>query len=123
MPKSVPTCTAFNHFITCTAFFPRYLFNIFACNRFRSFLPVSTCTYLQSTYLVYETILIKTRKINKTQLGPAGVAAPKYPERAEKPTGTWEKEDKDGKEIEHTRGAKLVSGDARIANMTNKICG
>ena len=35
-------------------------------------------------------------------------------------------EDKDGKEIEHTRGTKLVSGGARIKNVVNKtehICG
>ena len=39
---------------------------------------------------------------------------------------TWDKEDKDGKEFEPTRGAKLVSGDARTTNMANKtkhICG
>ena len=39
---------------------------------------------------------------------------------------TWDKEDQGGKEIEHTRGAKSVSGDARINNMANKtenICG
>ena len=48
------------------------------------------------------------------------MAALKYPKRAEKPIGTWDKEDKDGKEIEHTRGAELVSGDARITNMANK---
>ena len=54
------------------------------------------------------------------------MAAPKYPERAEKPIGTWDKEDKDGKEIEHTREGMLVSGDARITNKANKtehICG
>ena len=34
---------------------------------------------------------------------------------------TWDKEDKDGREIKHTRGAKLVSGDARITNVANKI--
>ena len=52
---------------------------------------------------------------------------PTYSARAEKPIGTWwDNEGKDGNEIEHTRGAKLVSGDARIANMANKtehICG
>ena len=40
--------------------------------------------------------------------------------------GTWDKEDKDGKEFEPTRGEKLVSGDARIAKIANKtkhICG
>ena len=40
--------------------------------------------------------------------------------------GTWDKEDKDGKGIEHKRGAKLVSGGARITNMANRteyICG
>ena len=44
--------------------------------------------------------------------------------------GTWDIEDKGVKETEHTRGAKLVSGDARFANMANKtedktehICG
>ena len=31
-----------------------------------------------------------------------------------------DKEDKDGKEIEHTRGAKLVSGDARVTRMAKK---
>ena len=52
------------------------------------------------------------------------MAPPKYPEKAEKPIGTWDKEDKDGKKIEHTRGAKLVSGNARMINMANKtsIC-
>ena len=34
--------------------------------------------------------------------------------------GTWEKEDKDGKEIEPKRGAKLDSGEAQITNMANK---
>ena len=34
--------------------------------------------------------------------------------------GTWDKEVKDGKEFEPTRGAKFVSGDARITNMANK---
>ena len=56
---------------------------------------------------------------------PAGVAAPINPESTKKPIDTWDK-DKDGKEIGHTRGAKLVSGGARIANMANKtkhICG
>ena len=60
------------------------------------------------------------------KLPPAGVAAPKYPERTKKPIDLWDKVDKDGKEMEHTRGAKLVSGDARITNMANKtehICG
>ena len=40
--------------------------------------------------------------------------------------GTWDKEDKDGKETEHMRGAKLVTGDAgisRMANKTDHICG
>ena len=59
--------------------------------------------------------------------GPSqGLTAPKYPERAKKLIGTWDKESKDGKEIEHTRGEKLVSGDARISDMANKteyICG
>ena len=39
--------------------------------------------------------------------------------------GTWDKEDKDGKEIEQTRGAKLVSGYARVtrvAKKTKHIC-
>ena len=49
-----------------------------------------------------------------------GVAAPKYPERTKKPIGTWDKEDKDGKETEHTRGAKLVTGDARVTRMAKK---
>ena len=40
------------------------------------------------------------------------MAATKYPERTKKPVDTWDKEDKDGKEIGHTRGAKLASGDA-----------
>ena len=54
------------------------------------------------------------------------MAAPKYPERTKKPIDTWDKEDKDGKEIEHTRGAKFVSDDARVISMANKteyICG
>ena len=57
---------------------------------------------------------------------PAGVAAPKFPERTKKPIDTWDQEDKEGKEIGHTGGAKLVSGDAQITNMANKtghICG
>ena len=49
----------------------------------------------------------------------------KYSERTKKPIDT-RKEEKDGKEIEHTGGAKSVSGGARIANMANKtehMCG
>ena len=48
------------------------------------------------------------------------MTAPKYPERLEKSVSSWDKEDKDGKETEHTRGAKLVTGDARITRMANK---
>ena len=54
------------------------------------------------------------------------MVAPKYPERTKNPIGTWDKKDKDDKEIGHTRGAKLVSDDARFTNMANKtehICG
>ena len=49
----------------------------------------------------------------------------KKSERTLKTFVTWEKEDKDGREIEHTRAAKLVSGDARvtgIAKKTKHIC-
>ena len=48
------------------------------------------------------------------------MAAPKYLERTKKPIDTWDKEDKGGKEIEHTGGAKFFSGDARITHMVNK---
>ena len=48
------------------------------------------------------------------------MAAPKYPERTENSIGIWDKEDKDGKETEHTRGAKLVTGEAWITRMVNK---
>ena len=50
------------------------------------------------------------------------MAAPKYPERTS--IGIWDKEDKDGKETEHTRGAKLVTGEARITRMETRpgIC-
>ena len=54
------------------------------------------------------------------------MVAPKYPERTNKPIDTRDKEDVVGKKIEHTRGAKIVSGDTRITNMANKtehICG
>ena len=46
---------------------------------------------------------------------------PKFPERTKKPIGTWDKDDKDGKDIGHTRGAELVSGDARFTNRANKF--
>ena len=48
------------------------------------------------------------------------MAAPKYAKRTEKYVGTWDKEDKDGKEIELTRGAELVFGDARDTRITKK---
>ena len=54
------------------------------------------------------------------------MAAPKYPERTEKSIGTWDKEDKDDKGTEHTRGAELVTSDIRITRMADKtehICG
>ena len=50
----------------------------------------------------------------------AGVAAPKYSERTKRPIGTWDKEDKDGKETGHTRGAKLVTSAARVIRMAKK---
>ena len=43
-----------------------------------------------------------------------------FSERTKKPIGTWDKEDKDGKENEHTGGAKLVTGDARVTRMAKK---
>ena len=40
-----------------------------------------------------------------------------FPERTEKLIGSW---DKDGKEIGHSRVAKLVSGGARVTRMAKK---
>ena len=48
------------------------------------------------------------------------MAAPKYPERSEISVGTLDKGGKEGKETEHTRGAELVTGGARITTMANK---
>ena len=48
-----------------------------------------------------------------------------YIERTKKPIGTWDKDDKGGKDTEHTRGAKLATGDARVtrtAKKTKHIC-
>ena len=43
-----------------------------------------------------------------------------YPERTKKPIDTCDKEDKDGKETEHTRGAKFFTSDARVTRMAKK---
>ena len=58
-------------------------------------------------------------------LAPCGDGCAKYPEKTKKPIGTWDKEEKDGKETEHIRGAKLVTGGARVtrtAKKTKHIC-
>ena len=48
------------------------------------------------------------------------MAGPKYPEWTKNPIGTWDKEDKDGRETEHTRGAKFATGDERVTRTANK---
>ena len=48
------------------------------------------------------------------------MAAPEFPKRTKKPIGTWDKEDKDGKETKHTQEAKLVTGDNRVIRMAKK---
>ena len=37
-----------------------------------------------------------------------------------KPIGTWDKEEKDGREIEHARGTELTSGNVQITNMAKQ---